>query len=37
MNVEALGLVIHGAHAVGLEDAVFLGEVVLRECLETQD
>jgi hypothetical protein len=35
MDVQPLGLVVHGAHRVGLEDAVFLGEVGLREGLET--
>jgi hypothetical protein len=33
MNVEALGLVVHRAHTVGLEDTVFLGEVGLCERL----
>jgi hypothetical protein len=33
MDVEALGPVVHRAHAVGLEDAVFLGEVGLCERL----
>jgi len=33
MNIQALGLVVHRAHAIGLEDAVLLGEVVLRESL----
>jgi hypothetical protein len=33
MNIEALGLVVHRAHAVGLEDAMFLGEVGLCERL----
>jgi hypothetical protein len=35
MDVQPLGLVVHGAHRVGLENAVFLGEVGLRECLAT--
>jgi hypothetical protein len=33
MDVQPLGLVVHRLHAVGLEDAVFLGEVGLREGL----
>jgi len=33
MNVQALRLVIHRAHAVGLQNTVFLGEVGLREGL----
>lgn len=31
MNVQAVRLVIHGAHAVGLEDAVLLGQILLCE------
>lgn len=33
MDVQTLGLVIHGAHAVGLDDAVFLGEICFGEGL----
>ena len=33
MDVEAIGLVVHGAHRVGLEDAVLFGEVLLGEGL----
>jgi hypothetical protein len=33
VDVQSLGLVVHRAHAVRLEDAVLLGEVVLREGL----
>jgi hypothetical protein len=33
MDVQPVGLVIHRLHAVGPEDAVFLGEVGLREGL----
>jgi hypothetical protein len=33
MNIQPIRLVVHRAHAVRLEDAVLLGEVVLRERL----
>jgi len=33
MDIQPLGLVVHGAHAVRLEHAVFLGEILFRECL----
>lgn len=33
MNIQPLRLVVHRAHAVGLEDAVFLREVALRKSL----
>ena len=33
VDVEAVGLVVHGAHGVGLEDAVFLGEILFSEGL----
>lgn len=33
MNVQPIRLVVHRAHAIGLEDAVLLGEIVLRESL----
>jgi hypothetical protein len=33
MNVQPLRLVIHRAHAVGLHDAVFLGEILFGERL----
>jgi hypothetical protein len=33
MDVQPLRLVIHGAHRVGLENTVFLGEVGLRKGL----
>jgi hypothetical protein len=33
MDVQPLGLVVHRLHAVGLEDAVFFGEVGLGEGL----
>ena len=33
VNVETIGLVVHGAHGVGLEDTVLLGEVLFGEGL----
>lgn len=33
VDVEAVGLEVHGAHAVGLDDAVLGGEVLLGEGL----
>lgn len=33
MHVKPLGLVVHGAHGIGLEDAVFLGEIGFGESL----
>ena len=33
VNVQPIRLVVHGAHAVGLEDTVFLGEVLLCKSL----
>lgn len=33
VDVEAIGLVVHGAHRVGLENAVLRGEVLLSERL----
>lgn len=34
VDVQPVGLVVHGAHAVGAENAVFLGEVLLCESLQ---
>jgi hypothetical protein len=34
MDIQPLGLVVHGSHGVGLENAVFLGEIGLREGLQ---
>jgi hypothetical protein len=33
MNVQPLRLVVHGAHAIGLDNTVLLGEIGLRERL----
>lgn len=33
MDVQPLGLEVHGLHRVGLEDAVLLGKIGLREGL----
>ena len=33
VNVQPIRLVVHGAHAVGLEDTVFFGEVLLCKSL----
>lgn len=35
MDVQPLRLVVHGAHAIGLEHAVLLGEIVLCKRLHT--
>jgi hypothetical protein len=33
MDVQPIGLVVHGHHGIGLDDAVLLGEILLCECL----
>lgn len=33
MNIQPLRLMIHSHHSIGLDNAVFLGEILLREGL----